>query len=310
MKKNKILTIILCFICLGIFGQKNVENTLTDDYYSIKGTKISLIPPKGFIDAPNFFGLQQTESGSSIMILEVKSPFSEISKAMTKEGLLMAGIEVSKIEKLTINGLPAIFSTGTQNAYGGIFTKYTLLLGSEEETVMINGIFPKNLKKIGTEIKKSLLTVYYEKDKHIDPFETLDYSIDVSDSKLKFENSMSNALTYKVPTSSDDKTSLIITKSFSPITQEDKKKFAINRLKQLPIDIEKIEYTNEISIDGISGYEISAKGKDKKTGEAEKMYMVILFSDKLYYILFGSTNDETENSIDEIKKVVKTFKRK
>lgn len=32
--------------------------------------------------------------------------------------------------------------------------------------------------------------------------------------------------------------------------------------------------------------------------------------DKLYYILFGTTNDETDKSIEEIRKAVKTFKRK
>src|SRR5690606_15795154 len=114
----------------------------------------------------------------------------------------------------------------------------------------------------------------------------------------------------QVPTASSDKTNLIIAKSFSEITQEDKKLFSLNRLKQTPIEIGNIEYTNEITIDGISGYEIYAKGKNKKSGETENIYQVILFSDKLYYILFGTTNDETDKSIEEIKKAVKTFKRK
>lgn len=159
-----------------------------------------------------------------------------------------------------------------------------------------------------------MLTVYYEADKKIDPFENLDYSIDVTETKLKFGKSMSNSLIFtvdgQVSTSSSDKTNLIVAKSFSPITEEDKKLFVINRLKQTPIEIDNIEYTKEISIDGISGYEIYAKGKSKKTSEIENIYQVILFSDKLYYILFGTTNDETEKSIEEIKKAVKTFKRK
>jgi hypothetical protein len=71
-----------------------------------------------------------------------------------------------------------------------------------------------------------------------------------------------------------------------------------------------IEYTKEITVDGVSGYEIYANGKSKKTGEKEKVYQVILFSDKLYYIFFGTTNDETDKSIEEIKKAVMTFKRK
>jgi hypothetical protein len=312
--RRKILTTFLVFISLTVWAQKKIENKLTDEHQNINGTKVSIIPPKGFTDGLNFLGLQQTESGSSIMILDIPGPYSETSKGITKENMLSKGVEMKKIETLTINELPAIFATGIQNAYGNIYTKFILVFGTDNETIMINGVYPENLKKVGDEIKKSMLTVFYEPDKKINPFEALDYSIDISETKLKFGKSMSNSLIFsvdgQVPTASSDKTNLIVAKSFSQITAEDKKLFCINRLKQTPIEIENIEYTNEITIDGISGYEIYAKGKNKKSSETENIYQVILFSDKLYYILFGTTNDETYKSIDEIKKAVITFKRK
>lgn len=309
-----ILTTLLFLTYLTACGQKKIENKLTEQHQNIKGTKISLIPPNGFTDGLNFLGLQQSESGSSIMILDIPGPYSETSKGITKENMLSKGVEVSKIENLSVNGLSAIFVTGTQNARGNIYTKYIFVFGTDKETIMINGVFPENLKKVGDEIKKSMLTVYYEADKKINPLDALDYTIDVSETKLKFGKSMSNSLIFtvdgQVPTVSSDKTNLIVSKSFSPITQEDKKLFSINRLKQTPIEIEKIENTNEITIDGISGYEIYAKGKNKNSEETENAYQVILFSDNLYYILFGTTNDKTDNSIGEMKKAVKTFKRK
>ena len=36
----------------------------------------------------------------------------------------------------------------------------------------------------------------------------------------------------------------------------------------------------------------------------------MLFSDNLYFILVGTTNNDYEKNIDQIKKIVKTFKRK
>ena len=248
------------------------------------------------------------------MILDIPGAYSETSAGINKENLLSKGIELSKIEKLTINGLPAIFVTGTQNAYGNIYTKFILVFGTNSETIMINGVYPENLKKVGDEIRKSMLSVFYEANKKINPFDALDYTIDVSETKLKFGKSISNSLIFsvdgQVPTASGDKTNLIVAKSFSQITTEDKKLFCINRLKQTPIEITNLEYTKEITIDGVSGYEIYAKGKSKKTSETENIYQVILFSNNLYYILFGTTNDETNKSIDEIKKAVKTFKQK
>lgn len=296
------------------FGQTKKTNTLTAEHINIEGTKISLIPPDGFIKATNFLGLQQNQSGSTIMVLDIPGPFSETSKGLTKEGFLSQGVEVTEIENLTLNNLPAILVTGEQNAYGNIYTKYVLCFGTETETIMINCAIPNNLNEIANAVKNSILSSFYEVDKKINPFEIVDYSIDLTKSKLQFAKSASNSLIFTtdgiIPTKSTDKTSLIIAKSFSKTDIEDRKLFCLNRLKQLPVEITKIETTTEISIDGILGYEIIASAKDKKTSANEKVCQVILFSDNLYYILFGSTNIDYENNISEIKNVIKTFKRK
>ena len=313
MTKSILITFLL-FISILSFGQYKIENKLSSKHQNIKGTKISLIPPSDFSESENFLGLQQTSTGSSIMIIDIPGPYSETSKGITKENLESKGIELIKTEQLTINGLPAIFVTGKQQAYGNNYKKYVLVVGSENETIMINGVFPEKLKKTGEAIKKSMLSVFYEADKKINPLDFLEYTIDVSETKLKFGKSMANSLIFtadgQVPTASTDKTNLIVAKSFSQVSPDDKKQFSINRLKQSPIEIINIEYTKEISIDGLDGYEIYAKGKDKKTNETENMYQIMLYSEQFYYIFFGTTNDETTSSIEEIKKAVLTFKRK
>lgn len=125
---------------------------------------------------------------------------------------------------------------------------------------------------------------------------------------------MSNSLIWTTdglfPTKSTDKTSLTIAKSFSKTAIEDRKLFTLNRLKQLPIQILNTENIKEIIIDGISGYEVIATSKNQKTSEEEKTYFLMLFSDSLYYIFYGSTNQNFTDNIEELRKVVKTFKRK
>lgn len=312
---NKISTLtFFFFIIMSTFGQVKIENTLTNEHKWVLGTKISIIPPKGFVKASNFLGFQQNNSGSSIMVVDIPGPFSEISKGMTKKGFLSQGVEVKKIENIFINNNSALFVTGVQNAYGNNYTKFILVFGSEKETIMINAVCPENLKQIGNELKKSLFSVYYDADKKINPFETVDFNVDITSSNLVFAKSMMNSLIYTndglFPTKSPDKSTLIITKAFSKIDIEDKKLFSINRLKQTPLEIEKIESTDEISIDGISGYKIIGIAKDKKTGRAEKICQIILFSDNLYYLLFATTNCVNETRIIELQKVMKTFKRR
>lgn len=311
MKK---LSLLLFLIFLNTFGQQQIENKLTDAYQNIKGTKVSLVPPDGFNGASNFQGFQQNESGATIMLLDIPGPYAMVSKGVTKETMLSKGVEVSSIENLTINGLPALFLTGTQNAYGNVYTKYILVFGSDFETIMINGAVPQNLQQIAQNVKKSILTVYYEAGKKVDPLDAIDFKLDVSKTKLKFAKSVSGSLIYTVdgelPTKSTDKTDLIAGKSFSKVNAQDKKLLAMNRIKQMPLNVENIEFTNEITIDGISGYEISASGINKETGKQESIYQVMLFSDNLYYMLLGTTNDVTPKSINEIKTAIRTFKRK
>ena len=311
---TKLLTGILLFFSFFVYGQEKIENKLTDNHQDIKGTKISLISPKGFISGQNFLGLQQLESGSSIMITEIPGPYSEIVKGMTKENFLSKGVKTKKFENLTINGLPALLIHGIQNAYGYTFTKYILIFGNETETIMINGAFPDNMKEIGVQVKKSILSAIYDEKRVVDPFETIDYSIDASKAGLKFGKNISNSLIFTidgiVPTNSTDKTTLMVSKSFSTITIEDKKLFVMNKLKQLYTVETTIKYTNEISIDGINGFEAFAETKNKKTNNTEYVYQVILFSDNLYYIIIASTADSTNERIEQLKETIKTFKRK
>lgn len=312
--KSSIITALLLLVWTFSFGQKKLENKLTPEHQNVSGTKISWVPPKGFTAAENFLGLQQSETASNIMVINMVGPYSEISKALTKNNLMSKGVEVKKIKHYMLNGIPAIFVTANQSAKGTLFSKYIFAFGTAAETHLINGACPENLEKVGAKIKKSMLTAYYEADKMIDPFEVHDFTIDVSATKLQFAQSMSGGLTYsvdgKVPPLSSDRTFLIVTKSFSKVETGDKRQFSTSRLKQTPIDIDHIEYTNEITIDGIAGYEIYAKGKSKKTGETENVYQVILFSDGLYYILVGITNDETEASLNELRAAIRTFRRK
>jgi hypothetical protein len=113
--------------------------------------------------------------------------------------------------------LPAILVTGTQSANGGDFTKYILIFGTEKESVILNGVFPKSYTRAGEEIKKSILTAYYNPNQTISAFDILNYTLNVDSTKLKFAKFFSNSLLYTIdgqlPTLSEDKTNLIVSRS-------------------------------------------------------------------------------------------------
>ncbi|WP_439581988.1 hypothetical protein [Dyadobacter bucti] len=113
----------------------------------------------------------------------------------------------------------------------------------------------------------------------------------------------------KLPTESTDRISYVIAKSFSKVQPEDKKLFCLNRIKQLHPEI-KVDQTSELSVDGITGYELSGDVSNKKYDQDEKIYQAIPFSDNLYYIMIGSANTDFAKNLEIFKSLTRTFKRK
>lgn len=295
-------------------GQGTITNTLTKAHLLVRGTKVSIIPPKDFTKAPNFLGFEHNPSGSTVMVLDIPGPFSETSKGLTKEKLLTNGVEVTTIEKLTVNGMQAILISGYQKSAGVEYQKYVLTFGTDKETYMLNAAAPKHNTSLGNEIKKSILTAVYEENITINPFESIDYTLTPPIGALKFSKHVASSIIFSTdgnyPPKTDDRTSIIIAKSFNKVTIEDKKTFCINRLKQTPLTIENIASPTPIVINGLSGFELNADAKEKSTDRTKKIYQVILFGDNFYYIFFGLTADKTGKSMSTLKQFVQTFKRK
>lgn len=191
-----------------------------------------------------------------------------------------------------------------------------LAFGADSNVVMINGTFRKDSgTQMGEDIQKSLFSVVYESNKIVDPLENVGFEVNVVGTKLKFAKSISNSLVYtvdgKVPTESDDKCNMVVASSIGQTIIEDKVQYSVNRLQKIPtiqgIEVQKM---NNITIDNLQGTEIIAYGTDKKKGEREMVYQVMLFTDRSYYLIIGTSRDDFEENLLIFKKISLTFKRK
>jgi|JI8StandDraft_1071087.scaffolds.fasta_scaffold01009_3 hypothetical protein len=316
MRFIKLFSILSAFLVSTsmVYSQNGISNKLTKAHLLVRGTKVSIIPPKDFTNAPNFLGFEHNPSGSTLMVLDIPGPFSETSKGLTKEKLLANGMEVKQIETMTFNGMPALFVTGEQKSAGVLLTKYVLAFGIDKETYLINGAVPKYNTQLALEVKKSIQSAVFNSMVNINPFESIDYTIDMAKGNLKLAKRVSTSLVFtadgKFPTKAPEKTTFIASKTFSKIAVGDRKTFCIKRLNQTPMTIEKNSLPTPISVDGLQGFETIVEAKAKSSERLEKVYQVILFSDTFYYIFVGSTSDKTDKSITALKQVVQTFKRK
>lgn len=296
------------------FSQMTIDNILTKIHQEIRGSKISMVPPKDFKVATNFMGFQHAESNSSVMVVAIPGLFSKVSSGLNAENLLKQGIRVDSIQSIKVNGLSGLLIKGEQTANGIDYRKYSLAFGNDVETILISGIFPKDNLDLEERVKNALLSTVYDPTKTLTPLDAVDFEISTIGTDFVFAKSMSNMLVYnrdgKMPTESRDLATLVVAKAISKVEITDKKEFASNRIKMLPVQITQIKSVKPIEINGLKGYEITAEGANRKTGVKELAYQVMLFNDDSYYIIFGSCQDKFDENLKVFQKLIGTFKLK
>jgi hypothetical protein len=229
--------------------------------------------------------------------------------------LQAAGIIVKSDEELMINGYRGRLVFGEQKQKMLFYYNYLLLFGDEDNTFLIFCFLKEDFDKdFRDAIRTSLLSVVYEPYREIDSRKTTFFEIDESSCDLQFAGVVSGSSVYTIdgliPTKSYNKTSLTTAQFINEEGMEDKKLFATDLIKQTEnIQNIEIQFTRDIILDGLSGYEITAFAEDDITKEFVFAYQMVLFSDDYYYVLKGLVYDDVKTNLDMVEAVCKTFKR-
>lgn len=294
--------ILLLAAALTSFGQ-------SDKPITIPGTKYSLTPPAGFEKAKQFSGFQNMATGASIMLNELPAPLHLVTGGFNADALLKKGMTLLDDQTIDFNGGKARILRISQSANGTLYLKETLIFGDSTKTVMVNGIYPEKNKASEPDIRKAVLSVKYDENSKVDPFDAVNFSVSAEGTGFKFAATMGGSITY-TPTGkiSPEQPIFVAGNSISKVEVADRKQFSINRLKNLPnTQSTEVQEINPITIDGLKGYEITATDTTSK----ENIYQVMLFSDNNdYYIMVGNTKENTPESRAAFKKISLTFRRK
>ncbi|MFY0627166.1 MAG: hypothetical protein JXR07_12775 [Reichenbachiella sp.] len=204
--KFKILLLVLTLTAFRSQSQFNDETKRV----IVSGTRISLIPPAGFVLAQNFTGFKKDESMINVMDLAGGNYFSN-TETFTREAFESQDVSVIDFEEKKVNGYSAKFihilgSNDTES--------YNLVFGDSTFSVMLLAVFPDDDRTLGEKLKSSIFTVKYDKSIVIDPFETAPFTIDDSSNPFKFFKASSNMFIYslggKMETMNDGTLILII----------------------------------------------------------------------------------------------------
>jgi hypothetical protein len=147
----------------------NIVNELTEKHSKVPGTDAYFIVPEDLSPSERFDGFASSQRKIEVIVANIKSPYSEISKGFTDSALKTRGIEVGSRGDLTINGsqgtlLKAVHKDGDKK-----WGKWILLLDDGDVTLVVNGMFVSGDAAAAVDIEAMLKSVVIRKDEKTDP---------------------------------------------------------------------------------------------------------------------------------------------
>jgi hypothetical protein len=282
---------------------------------AVPGTKVSLVPPKGFVPSEKYAGFQNAEIGASIVIVELPAAYESVKEGFSGEGLRAMGMTLLDTQMIDLNHSGATWVRLSQKADSLTYLKQAILFGDSTKTILVSAAYPEDRKSIENDIRASLLTVAYDAGRDDNPLQAASFTIDPGGSGFVFTKLLMGGLLYTkdgmAPTNSPDKAMIIVSPSFNKIETADKKQYSIDRLKKIPGgESAVIKEVNTVTIDSMSGFEVVANAATGGT-KPQLIYEVMLFdSQDNYYIFIGSTLDNHDAYLTSFRTIAKTFKRK
>lgn len=259
----------------------------------VPGTRVSLVPPEGFVLADRFTGYVCESDRASIIVTEIPGDFFELAANFTnpteleKKDLLWLNTE-----RVTVDLHHAFLIKAQQTVYDVDFIKWILLLGNESESLILMATIPKHLELDYLEtLKQSLLTTHWDRKRSSPLNNDLAFKIDEY-GDLKLAKQVTNALLYTkngvFPALSIDDPIFVVVPSviqqfIDPEPFAQKRILGIENITQL-----EIKKSQKVVINNLKGHEIIASGIETRSQKPITIYQIILFdTNDYYYIIQG-----------------------
>lgn len=301
------------FLASGLVNPAMAESADTAAV-RVKGTRVSIVKPDGFSQAPSFNGFILKEKIASIMITELPAPYDKLILGFTKENFAKKKIDLVKKEEIEVAGRKGLLVNIKQKLGSTVMEKWITIFGDENNSVTVMSTFPEQFSgELSDKMKASVMSATWDPSIAVDTQENLNFTVKAS-SPFKLARRIQNMLLFsrggQFPAKKKSDALFLVGESFYIPPSDDKAKFCVKRLKQIRslTEIGEAE-PKPVELDGLKGYAISTSGTDKQTSEKMFVYQVIVFGDKSYFIQQGISRDtEKEETEPLFKKMSESFK--
>lgn len=281
----------------------------------IKGTRVMLTAPSGFVVADRFPGFMSEETGSSLMVSELPAPFAEVTKGFNASGFKKQGMTLLTKEEMSFEAHKGFLISASQSANGIDFLKWMAAFGDEKTTYMVTASFPKDAAADLSDILKAAVSGARVGAGSADPFDAMTFRVTPMND-MKIARVLGNGILLSkggvFPAKGIETPILVAGASASKrLSIPGKKAFSEARLqKTSTLKDVRPRTTEPIAIDELEGFESVADAIDIATGKAAIVYQVILFDADGYYAIQGiASEQEGRTQLPTFKQIARTFRK-
>jgi hypothetical protein len=290
---------------------EKIENSKTNKHVNISGTRLYIVPPKGFVVANTFIGLQKGQNSMINIYDLVGGNFYSNAKTFSKDAFESKGVRVFEYKEINVNGYPAkyIFMQGDATSKA-----YVLVFGDTTFSTMLMAVYPVTDEQTGKDILNSFNTICYDTKKVINPFETANFTLDDNGSKFKFNRYTSNMYIYSIGGKESEElkdTPIFLVFQIpknNSMTSKSIAEMMLGKIQQYGLTNPVIKNASSEKINGYETYqmEVSGQAKDKS---ASIYYCVVANGDKAI-VMQGIIPDSNTDYLQAFKKLAWTIKLK
>jgi hypothetical protein len=288
-----------------------IDNSRTNKHVNIPGTRLYIFPPADFSVAKTFVGLQKGETSSVNIFDLVGGNFNTNAAKFSRDGFEREGIKVFDYQEISVSGFSAKFVS----MQGDMASRtYGLVFGDTTFSTMIMAVYPASDEATGADIVESLNTIWYDKEKKIDPFETANFTLDENASKFKFFQFNAGFHVYKIDgvEHKEDKDEPMLMVMQFPRDQasnlESIAETMIGKMGQYGLSNPRIEISPIQKLNGYDAYEAVVYGEIE--GNKSLIYYCIVARDDIAIVLQGIAKKDMDTNLQEFKKLANTIKLK
>ncbi len=281
----------------------------------VRGTRVVLTPPAGFVVADRFPGYLSQETGASLMVLELPAPFTEVAKDFNAEGFMRKNLAFISQDKVTFGEQQGVLILSGQTARGVEFLKWMGLFGDDKGTILVTASFPKSSEAILLSPLKAAVLGARASGAPVDPLAGLTFRITPTND-LQLAKVIGNNMLFSkggvFPVKSLDSPIFVAAASASQgLSIPDKRLFAEARLQKVATLANiRVQRTEPITVAGLAGFESTADATDS-TGNAKMfVYQVLLFDAEGYYAMQGiATEKAGPGQLSTMKLMARSFQK-